>query len=151
MRSDTYPLTTTQIQTNHRLIICQIQTNHRSLTCQIQTRPNRPDPSQTSGQFPSSVLPGPLLCPPSFPPLSSQSSSVMCRCRPVSRSENPYPNRILKIIKSKSSNVGQMDSGRILRSGADNAFFWSVKDPFFFSLAKFPHFRRYTTLSRAIS
>jgi hypothetical protein len=73
------------------------------------------------------------------------------RGRSDSISENPYPNQILKVIKSKSSNYGQMESGRILRSGADNAFFLSVKDPFIFSLAKFPHFRRYTTLSRAIS
>jgi hypothetical protein len=57
--------------------------------------------------------------------------SIACRGRSDSRSENPYPNRILKIIKSKILNYGQMDSGRILRSGADNAFFWSVKDPFF--------------------
>ncbi len=41
------------------------------------------------------------------------------------------PNLDPKNKKSESWLVGKMDSGRILRSGADNAFFWSVKDPFF--------------------
>ena len=41
------------------------------------------------------------------------------------------PNLDLKNKKSESWLVGKVDSGRILRSGADNAFFLSVKDPFF--------------------
>ena len=58
----------------------------------------------------------------------------MLRGRSDSISENPYPNRILKIIKSKSLNHGQMRSEPVWRSGTDNAFFFTVKDPFFFSL-----------------
>jgi hypothetical protein len=41
------------------------------------------------------------------------------------------PNLDLKIKKSESWLVGKMDSGRILRSGADNAFFYLSKIRFF--------------------